>query len=137
MSTTSILTTITGLGAAAFLAFGVWPFVDPQSFFDEVAAFEPYNAHFLHDIGAFQIGIGTTLALALWRRSDAIFVALGGAGVGAAFHAFAHFRDHDQGGADSDVYVFTALATLLLGAAAWQFLANGLRRAALSPPAQS
>jgi hypothetical protein len=32
--------------------------VFPHSFYDNVATFEPYNRHFLHDIGAFTIGLG-------------------------------------------------------------------------------
>ncbi|HET7094322.1 MAG TPA: hypothetical protein VFI22_12605, partial [Thermomicrobiales bacterium] len=39
--------------------FGVWAFVAPASFADFVAF--PFNLHLLHDIGAFQIGIGAAL----------------------------------------------------------------------------
>jgi hypothetical protein len=110
------------VGAVVFLVFGLWPFFDPESFFDDVAEFEPYNAHFLHDIGAFQIGIGATLAIALWRRTDAIFAALAGAGIGSAFHTAAHFRDNDLGGQDSDPYVFGLFTVILLAAAAWRLM---------------
>ncbi len=96
------LLAITALGAAVFLVFGLWSFLDPRSFFEQLAHFEPYNVHFLHDVGAFQVGIGATLATALWHRTDAIFAARGGAGVGAAFHVAAHIRDHDLGGRVSD-----------------------------------
>ncbi|MEO8540825.1 MAG: hypothetical protein ABI577_13880 [bacterium] len=105
------------LGAAAFLIFGLWPFFGPQSFYDQLAEFPPYNAHFLHDIGAFQVGIGVSLVLAMWRRRDALLAALGGAGAASALHAVAHVRDHGLGGKDSDPYVFAFLAVLLLGAA--------------------
>src|SRR5687767_2124837 len=81
---------LTVLAAVFFIAFGLWAFLDARAFFDEVATFEPYNEHFVHDIGAFQIGIGAMLAVALWRRTDAIFAALAGAGIGSAFHAAAH-----------------------------------------------
>jgi hypothetical protein len=100
MNRTYILYAIAGGAAAAFLATGLWPFFDAQSFYDELAEFPPYNAHFLHDVGAFQVGIGATLLLALLWRSDALLVALGGSGIGAAFHFVAHIRDHDQGGTD-------------------------------------
>ena len=120
MQRSVVVPIIAAIGAAAFLVFGIWPFFGPQSFFDGVAQFPPYNAHFLHDIGAFQIGIGVTLALALWRRQDALLAALGGAGVGAAFHAAAHIRDHDLGGTDGDWIAHAVLAAVLLGAAAWR-----------------
>ena len=42
----------------AFVALGGWAMVDPRSFFAALAAFEPYNQHFLQDIGAFQVGLG-------------------------------------------------------------------------------
>jgi hypothetical protein len=45
------------------LAFGIWAFFAPVSFAEFVAF--PYNRHLLHDAGAFQIGIGTTVMLAL------------------------------------------------------------------------
>ena len=45
------------------LAFGVWAFFAPVSFAEFVAF--PYNRHLLHDVGAFQIGIGATVLLAL------------------------------------------------------------------------
>ncbi len=122
MTANRLITALTALGAAFFLVFGLWPFFDAQSFFDQVATFEPFNAHFLHDIGAFQVGIGVTLAAALWRRSDAIFAALAGAGVGSALHAIAHIRDRadDLGGRDTDAFVFGLIAILFLAGAAWR-----------------
>lgn len=112
------LTVIALLGAAFFIGPGLWAFFDPESFFDELATFEPYNEHLIHDIGAFQIGIGVTLAAAVWKRGDALFVALGGAGVGSAFHTVAHFMDDDLGGKDSDLFVFGLVTVVLLAGAA-------------------
>ena len=120
MNRNTLLGVLTALGAAFFLIFGLWPFFDARSFFDQIATFEPYNAHFLHDVGAFQVGIGATLALALWRRADAIFAALAGAGIGALFHVVAHIRDRDLGGSDSDTVVLAVVAVLLLTGAAWK-----------------
>ncbi|MBI5949542.1 MAG: hypothetical protein HY875_15490 [Chloroflexi bacterium] len=117
MSQERLVIVVAGLGAAAFLVFGLWPFFWPRSFYDELATFEPYNVHFIHDIGAFQLGIGVTLALALWRRNDALLAALGGAGAGSVFHAIAHFRDDSLGGKETDVFVFGFLAVLLLAGA--------------------
>jgi hypothetical protein len=63
--------------------FGVWAFFAPASFAEFVAF--PYNRHLLHDVGAFQIGIGATVLLALvW--ADSIMVVLGGYVVGGSFH---------------------------------------------------
>lgn len=124
MNRSTLLTALTALGAASFIGFGLWAFIGPRSFFDQLATFEPYNVHLIHDIGAFQVGIGATLAAALWRRSDAIFAALAGAGIGSAFHAVAHLRDHDLGGKDSDVFVFGLSAVLFLAGAAWKWRAD-------------
>lgn len=92
---------VTLIGGLFMLATGVWAFADPGSFFDAVATFEPYNEHFLHDIGVFQIGIGATLLLALvW--TDALRVALTGFAAGAALHVVAHVMDGDLGGRATD-----------------------------------
>ena len=107
-----------GLGAVFFIGPGLWAFFDPQGFYDELATFEPYNEHFIHDIGAFQIGIGVALASAIWRRNDALLAALLGAAVGSIFHTIAHFIDHDLGGKDSDVVVFSVITVVLLAGAA-------------------
>ena len=47
------------IGGISFAALGAWALIVPRSFFDAVARFEPYNQHFLQDIGAFQIGAGS------------------------------------------------------------------------------
>ena len=107
-----------GIGAVFFVGPGLWAFFDPQGFYDELATFEPYNEHFIHDIGAFQIGIGVALASAIWRRNDALLAALLGAAVGSIFHTIAHFIDHDLGGKDSDVVVFSVITVVLLAGAA-------------------
>ncbi len=90
LSRNILITALAAIGAAFFLGFGLWAFLDASSFFEQMAHFDPYNAHFVHDIGAFQVGIGATLAVALWRRSDALLAALAGAGIGSAFHLVAH-----------------------------------------------
>lgn len=107
---------IAGIGAAALLAFGLWAFFDPRAFYKGVATWPPFNKHFIHDIGAFQIGLGLTLLLAL-VRGDALFVALAGVGGGAAVHAAAHWIDRDLGGKSTDPWVMTVLAVLLVAGA--------------------
>lgn len=111
-----IVTAIIVLGGLFFLLPGVLAVADPERFFDEFATWEPYNEHFIHDIGAFMIGIGAMLLLSLlW--SDAKLVALAGATVGAMMHLVTHVVDHGHGGMDSDPYMFGA-AAVILGAGA-------------------
>ena len=118
MNQERIAVIITALAAVFFIGPGLWAFFDPEGFYDSVATFEPYNEHFIHDIGAFQLGIGAALGAALWKRNDAIFAALAGAVVGGAVHTVAHFIDHDLGGKDTDVFVF-GLVTVACAAGAW------------------
>lgn len=104
------------LGGSSFVLFGVWAMVAPASFFETVARFEPYNRHFLQDIGAFQIGLGAVLLLAAaLPRPDALAAALLGTGLGAAFHVVSHLVGLDLGGSPTtDIPVFAGLALLLL-----------------------
>jgi hypothetical protein len=105
--------TILGVAGASMLAAGIWAGAAPRSFARFVDF--PYHEHFLHDLGAFQIGIGTTLLLALaWR--DAATVALAGFLVANTLHAVSHAIDLDVGGRASDPYAIGALS--LLSAAA-------------------
>jgi hypothetical protein len=101
------------LAAIFQMGTGAWAFIAPQSFYDAIATFPPYNVHFLHDIGAFLFGIGVALAGALlWR--DALFVVLLGAAVAASFHWVSHVLDHDRGGAASDPWTLGGFALLLV-----------------------
>lgn len=105
------------LAGLSFVGFGLWAFLAPRSFFEQIAPWRPYNEHFLHDIGAFQVGLGAVLLLAA-VSSDALVVALGGAGIGSAMHALAHVIDRGSGGRDSDPITLAILAVVLL-VAAW------------------
>jgi len=105
------------VAAVFFMAFGLWSFFDPSSFFNEIASFEPYNEHLLHDVGAFQIGVGAPLVFALIWRKDALLAALAGAGVGAGFHFVAHVQDHGEGGRETDPYTLGLLAAVIVAAA--------------------
>lgn len=110
---------IAGFGAFT-LAFGIWALVDAQSFFDNIAEFEPYNKHLIHDVGAFQIGIGAALLFALVWRGDAILAALGGGSAGAVTHEIAHITDSGLGGRDSDPYTLGLFAVVLTVVFAWR-----------------
>jgi len=117
---------LSAFGAVFFLSIGLWAFLDARSFFDELADFPPYNAHFIHDVGAFHAGLGAVLALALLFPRDGILVALGGVGFGAALHVGGHVRDSDLGGSDGDTILLGILAALMLAGAAWR-VASTLR----------
>lgn len=112
----SWIRTVTLLGAASFVGFGLWAFLAPQSFFEQLAMFEPYNVHFLHDIGAFQVGLGAVLALAAFpERFDGLAAALLGVGAGGLLHALGHVIDSDLGGSPStDIPSLGILAVVLL-----------------------
>ena len=103
--------------------------VAPESFFDTVASFDPYNQHFIQDIGSFQIGLGAVLLLAWLRRGfDALTVALLGTGIGAAAHAVSHIIGRDLGGRPaSDIPLFTLIAVVLLAAGAARTRAGDTR----------
>lgn len=110
---------LVALGAGlTFTGFGLWAFVDARSFYEQLATFPPFNRHLLHDVGAFQIGIGSILLFAsFWANSLA--AALSGAAIGAVFHFAAHVLDRNVGGKDSDPVVFGVVAlVLILGAVA-------------------
>jgi hypothetical protein len=103
------------LAAAFFLVFGLWAFAAPANFYKEIAVFAPYNRHFLHDSGAFQIGIGAALVLGLlgW---DGLGTAIGGAAAGSVLHVVAHLMDTSQGGRSTDPFGLGLLALALLWA---------------------
>jgi hypothetical protein len=105
--------TILAVTGAGMLVAGIWAGAAPRSFARFVDF--PYHEHFLHDLGAFQIGIGVTLLGALaWR--DAPTVALAGFLVANTLHAVSHAIDLDLGGHPGDPYAIGAVS--LLAAAA-------------------
>jgi PPOX class probable F420-dependent enzyme len=89
------------------LTVGVAALVDPAWFADAVEF--PAHEHFVHDVGAFQAGIGASLLLAaVW--GDALAVALAAFVVSATLHAVAHAVDRELGGRASDPWLLGALA---------------------------
>ena len=84
---------MTAAGVAALLA---------PSWFADAVRF-PRHTHFVHDAGAFQLGIGITLVLALaWRDEPALVLA--GFLVANTTHAVNHAVDLDLGGRGSDAW---------------------------------
>lgn len=112
MKTSTAPRAIALVGAVFFLVGGAWAFFAPQSFFDVVATYQPYNEHLFHDLGAFQIGLGAALLLSL-VYADALFVALGGVAIGSVLHGIAHFMDKDQGGRSSDPWALSLFGVIL------------------------
>jgi hypothetical protein len=103
-------------GSAVFAVGGAWCFADPASFYDHVALFQPYNRHFLHDLGAFQLGLGAALALGL-TAWDGRRVALWAAAVASVLHAVSHVMDSDLGGRETDSVALSLVAVLFVAAA--------------------
>lgn len=101
---------------ATFAAQGLWAFLSPRSFYDVLATFEPYNAHFLRDIGAGMVGVGTAgVVAALHPR--ALVAGLAGLTAFQVVHVLAHVIDRDRGGNPGlDIPMFAILAVLTTAA---------------------
>jgi hypothetical protein len=101
------------IGGLAMLVPGIWAFVAPVGFADTIATFDPYNRHYLHDVGAFQIGVGVA-ALAALRWRDGATVGLAAFLAADAVHAVSHFLDRSLGGRPADGPLLALLAVLAL-----------------------
>lgn len=89
------LVAVTAAVGAVTAGIGIWCLVDPISFARAVG-FDAHR-HFLHDVGAFQLGLGVTLLLAvIW--ADALATALAGFVVANTVHTVNHVVDLDVGG---------------------------------------
>jgi PPOX class probable F420-dependent enzyme len=105
------LVTMTALIGLLTAGIGVWCLIDPRSF-AEVVGF-PAHEHFVHDVGAFQVGLGVTLLLALvW--SDALATALAGYIVANTVHAVNHIVDLDLGGSALQAWGLGGASVLLV-----------------------
>ena len=105
---------IAAFGGIVLVVFGLWAMVEPKSFFEQLARFEPYNQHFLQDVGAFQLGLGAVLLLAL-RYSDSLASGLLGVGIGSSAHVVSHAVGTDLGGSPAiDIPALAILSGLLL-----------------------
>jgi hypothetical protein len=108
------------------IAAGLWALIDARSFYLDAATYPPYNRHFIHDLGAFQLGLGACLALSL-VAGDALAVVLAGNAVANVAHFFAHVADRDLGGNASDPLTFGILAALFVALAALRWRSAGVR----------
>lgn len=101
------------LAGSSMVATGLWAFVAPDVFFERIASFEPFNAHFIRDLASFQIGLGAVLILAT-RWNDALLVGLGAAAIGSAWHLVSHVIDYGDGSGASDLVMFTLTPLILV-----------------------
>jgi hypothetical protein len=113
-----------------FVGGGLWALAAPESFFDVLGPFPPYNQHFVQDVGAFQIGLGAVLLIAAFAsHADVLAVALLGVGVGSVAHVVSHVLGIDLGGRPAlDIPALTALAVVLLVAGVVRWRASGPTR---------
>jgi hypothetical protein len=107
-----LLVTATLVCAASMLGLGAWAFFAPESF-ARFIDYAPYNRHLLHDAGAFQLGIGVSVLLALFW-ADSLVVALTGFAVASGLHTVSHAIDRQLGGHDSDVPALGLLTLVAL-----------------------
>lgn len=105
------LITVTAAVGAVTAGIGIWCLVGPNSFADAVGF--GAHRHFLHDVGAFQLGLGVTLLLALiW--ADALATALAGFIVANTVHTVNHVVDLDVGGSAAQAWVLGAVSAGLV-----------------------
>lgn len=95
-----------------FTLSGLWAFLAPQSWFDNIGNYPPYNKHFVHDLGAFQLGLGGMALLSLMWKAP-LLAALAANGIAAIFHFASHVIDRDLGGRATDP-IMLGLFTLLV-----------------------
>lgn len=90
------LVAVTAAVGVITAGIGIWGLIDPNSFADAVG-FDAHR-HFLHDVDAFQLGLGVILLLALiW--ADALATALAGFIVANTVHTVNHIVDLGGGSA--------------------------------------
>lgn len=108
---------LVAIAVGAFLIIlGLWALVSPLSFYEQLATFPPYNRHLFHDVGAFQVGLGSALLLAAFV-SDTLLLGLTVGAIGAGLHAISHIVDRDLGGRTTDPLALSLLAVLIVAAA--------------------
>lgn len=115
-----VVVTATLVSSAGMLAFGVWAYLAPRSFAGYID-YDPYNEHLIHDAGAFQIGLGVAVLLAVFS-ADSVAVALSGFAAASALHTLSHYTDRHIGGHSSDVPLLgllTVIAVVGLGVHVW------------------
>jgi hypothetical protein len=105
------------LAIAFFVVTGLWALVSPNTFFDALVAFPPYNTHLMRDIGVFTLGAAGALLTAV-RFKDKLLVALIGASTAAIAHVISHVVDSDKGGNPTDIPLLAVFAAILVAGTA-------------------
>jgi hypothetical protein len=100
-----------------YVFLGVWALLAPGSFYDSIATFPPDNAHFLRDVGAFQIGIGLT-ALACAADPTGKRWVMASVAAATALHVMTHVVDVDAGGSPVRDLASLVLMTVVAAVAA-------------------
>jgi PPOX class probable F420-dependent enzyme len=105
------LVTVTALVGAVTVGIGIWCLIGPASFADAVGFDE--HRHFLHDVGAFQLGLGVALLLPLiW--ADALATILAAFIVANSVHTVNHMMDLDLGGSVAQAWLLGAMSVALV-----------------------
>ncbi|SFQ31964.1 PPOX class probable F420-dependent enzyme, Rv2061 family [Amycolatopsis arida] len=116
------VTATTGVLGAATFGTGAWALSAPTSF-AEFAGFD-VHVHFLRDAGAFQLGLGAGLLLALlW--ADALATVLAGFLLATTVHTVNHAVDLDVGGSPWQAWSLGAASVLVAAALAVRLRALG------------
>jgi hypothetical protein len=104
---------IAGVIGLLYVDTGAWSFLFPAYFYSAVANFSPYNLHLLHDVGAFQIGLGAVLVTAA-LSGKGLVAALVGVLAGSLIHFAAHLLDIQLGGhPTTDLLILTLIVVVL------------------------
>lgn len=124
-----LVVTATLVSSTSMLLFGVWAYLVPKSF-SAFIDYQPYNEHLIHDAGAFQVGLGVAILLAVFF-ADTIVISLGGFVVASTLHTLSHYTDRHIGGHSSDVPglgLLTVIAVIGLGVHVWDRRRQHLRQ---------
>lgn len=104
------VTIVTALLGLLTIVIGIWCLTSTGSFARLVGFSE--HVHFLHDVGAFQLGLGATLLLALmW--SDALCTAIAGFLLANTVHTVNHVVDLKLGGSPAQAWLLGAASVAL------------------------
>ncbi|MGH8929966.1 MAG: hypothetical protein ACRDZO_04850 [Egibacteraceae bacterium] len=115
---------VAALAAVFYLASGLWAFIAPESWAENVAGFPPYNEHLVHDLGVFGIALGVA-ALAGLLLSDPLVAALAAVAAGSLLHGVSHIMDQEMGGRPSDPWSVSAMGVIALLAFLAALMARG------------
>ena len=113
------------------LGLGVWMAVAPESFFDAIGGFGPFNDHYVRDVSTFYLALGVGLVVASRRptwRVPVLWVAL----LQYGFHVVNHIVD--VGDAEPGWVGPADVVSLAAGAAAFVLLLAALRTRRRSGP---